>query len=485
MEFKKIPMLKSPEGLRQRLADLGISLPVDDQIQKAPESPLAKPLKIGGFQAGNRWAVHPMEGWDATEDGKPTPALERRWQRFALSGAKIIWGFEAMAVRHDGRANPAQLVLSSENAGAIRDAAHRAVAAHAERFGTADDLFWGYQLTHSGRFSRPNRRDLLEPLLAHRHSILERRYQVPSDAPIASDDDLRRLRDAFVAAAVLAQQSGAHFVDFKQCHGYFGHELLGGFTRPGPYGGETLEARSRFAREVIEGIRQAAPGLIVGVRLSAFDILPYKPGPDAGRGIPEEYNGAGLYPYGFGIDRRNPKAYDLTEPIAYLKLLQEWGVAIVNISCGSPYYNPHIQRPALYPPSDGYQPPEDPLVGVARQAEVVKILKAAVPGLPLIGSGLTYLQEFTAHVGQALVREDWMDAVGLGRMMLSYPTLCADALEQGKLEGRMICRTFSDCTTAPRNGMVSGCFPLDPDYKVMAEAGRLKEIKKALKTPVQ
>jgi hypothetical protein len=154
-------------------------------------------------------------------------------------------------------------------------------------------------------------------------------------------------------------------------------------------------------------------------------------------------------------------------------------VAVVNASCGSPYYNPHIQRPALYPPSDGYQPPEDPIVGVARQAGVVHALRKAVPGIPLVGSGLTYLQEFLPQVGQALVREGWTDFVGLGRMMLSYPGIVADSLKSGAIETKKICRTFSDCTTAPRNGLKSGCFPLDDYYKVMPEFAKLKEIKAA------
>jgi 2,4-dienoyl-CoA reductase-like NADH-dependent reductase (Old Yellow Enzyme family) len=170
---------------------------------------------------------------------------------------------------------------------------------------------------------------------------------------------------------------------------------------------------------------------------------------------------------------------DLAEPIRYLGMLKEWGVAVVNVSCGSPYYNPHIQRPAIYPPSDGYQPPEDPIAGVARQAAVVRDLKKAVPEMPLVSSGLTYLQEFLPQVGQALVRQGWTDSLGIGRMMLSYPGIVADSLEKGAIETKKICRTFSDCTTAPRNGLKSGCYPLDEYYKVLPEFGQLKEIKAA------
>jgi 2,4-dienoyl-CoA reductase-like NADH-dependent reductase (Old Yellow Enzyme family) len=134
----------------------------------------------------------------------------------------------------------------------------------------------------------------------------------------------------------------------------------------------------------------------------------------------------------------------------------------------------------LYPPSDGYQPPEDPLVGVARQIGVVHNLKSAVgDAMLLVSSGLTYLQEFLPQVAQALVRQKYTDIIGVGRMVLSYPALMADSLEKGAIETKKICRTFSDCTTGPRNGLKSGCYPLDDHYKAMAEFGMLKEIKQA------
>ena len=42
---------------------------------------------------------------------------------------------------------------------------------------------------------------------------------------------------------------------------------------------------------------------------------------------------------------------------------------------------------------------------------------------------------------------------------------------------KKICRTFSDCTTGPRLGLVSGCFPLDPFYVQHPAAATLKELK--------
>ena len=153
------------------------------------------------------------------------------------------------------------------------------------------------------------------------------------------------------------------------------------------------------------------------------------------------------------------------------------GVVSANITCGSPYYNPHIQRPASFPPSDGYPPPEDPLVGVHRLIEAARTCKQAVPDLPMVGTGYTYLQDYLPHVAQAVVREQWIDSVGIGRMVLSYPDLPGDCLTQGKLQRKRVCRTFSDCTTAPRHGLVSGCYPLDAHYKAMPAAEEVKRIK--------
>ncbi len=485
LDLKKIPTIKTAEAFRERLGVLGLELPIDDKILESGESPVGRPLDIGSFRLGNRYAIHPMEGWDATPDGLPTPEVFRRWDRFALSGAKLLWGMEAVAVHPDGRANPNQLILNERSLQAIAKGMDHARELHVRRFGTADDLMMGLQLTHSGRFCRPNAKDVLEPKIAYAHPILNPKFNLPMDYPVLTDDEVERLIEDFIHAAVLTEKAGITFVDIKQCHGYLLHEFLSAFTRKGRFGGDTLEQRSEVARRIITGIRTAAPGLTLGVRLSAFDFVPFRPDPggavngNPGPGIPEDFTGFLPYRFGFGVNPHNPIEYDLTEPKRYLGMLKEWGVSVVNISCGSPYYNPHIQRPALYPPSDGYQPAEDPLVNVARQAAVVRELKRAVPDLPLVASGLTYLQEFFPQVAQALVREGWTDIVGMGRMVLSYPDIIADSLEKGEISTRMICRTFSDCTTAPRNGLKSGCYPLDDHYKKMEEAEALKQAKKA------
>ena len=483
---KRVSTFRSAADLRAHCAALGVRIPCDDEVLAAPGSPLAQPIDAGsGLRIGNRFAIQPMEGWDGTGDGRPTDLVRQRWRNFGISGAKLIWGGEACAVCPEGRANPNQLICSQETAGGIAELHGLLRGAHRERFGSGEGLVAGLQLTHSGRFCRPFRKDRSEPVIAYRHPILDRRFGIDAGHEPVSDDELHRLIELYVSGARVAGEAGFDFVDVKHCHGYLGHELLSGFTRPGEFGG-SFENRTRFLRGIVEGIRadQGAGAIAIGVRLSAFDWVPFRPDPGGaeggrpGPGIPEPYEDHLPYRYGFGTDSGNPAAaWDLTETFRFLDLLRDLGIRLVNLSCGSPYYNPHIQRPALFPPSDGYQPPEDPLVGVARQLAMVGEVKARHPDMVIVGSGYSYLQEYVPHAAQALVRAGEVDLAGLGRMVLAYPDLPADVLGGRPLARKRICRTFSDCTTAPRNGMISGCFPLDPNYKALPEAAELKRIK--------
>jgi NADPH2 dehydrogenase len=484
VKLTRLPTLKTVEAFGELIRSLNLDLDFEPQISVGEASSLTRPWQVHGRSLANRWAIHPMEGWDGTATGGVTEPMLRRWQRFGECGAKLIWGGEAMAVRRDGRANPNQLILNRENQAGIAQLREALLRSHAERYpGTGDPLI-GFQLTHSGRFCRPNDKRL-EPRVAFRHPILDRKFGVTSDAQVLTDDELKGLIEDYVAAARVAADIGADFVDIKHCHGYLLHEFLGAHTRAGEYGGP-FENRTRLLRQIVAGIRADAPRLEIGVRLSAFDLVPFKPDPaltvpgKLGPGVPEDYSHCLPYRYAFGVHPHNPVEYDLTETVQFLELIEDLGIKLVNLSAGSPYYNPHIQRPAIYPPSDGYQPPEDPLVGVARQINVVKRLKASFPNLILVGSGYSYLQEFLPHVAEHYVRHRHVDVVGIGRAVLAYPTMLADATSKGRLETRLVCRTFSDCTTAPRNGLRSGCYPLDDYYKTHADAAKLKEAKKSI-----
>ncbi len=494
----RVPSLKTVEDFRRHCALLGLELPCEDSIATGADSPLAQPVAnvtLNGKRIGNRWVIHPMEGWDGTAQGGVTDEMRRRWQRFGESGAKLICGGEAMAVRPDGRANPNQLVITEENKAGLAELVEILKKAHRDRYNATDDLVIGFQLTHSGRFCRPNENTRYEPRVAFRHPILDAKFKVTSDAQVFTDDEIERLIEDYIRAAKIAWDSGADFLDLKHCHGYLLHEFLGAHTRPGKYGG-SFENRTRILREIIAGIRASGNPIEFGVRLSCFDMVPHRPDPalsvpgKPGPGIPEDFSHCLPYRYGFGVDQNDPTQIDLTETFQFVELCVQLGIKVLNTSAGSPYYTPHLQRPAAYPPSDGYQPAHDPLIDVERQIQVVRQLKLRLDQLKtqnsklktpvLVGSGYSYLQEYLPHVAQYVVRHGWADLIGLGRMVLSYPTLPADAMQQGQLQTRSICRTFSDCTTAPRNGLISGCYPLDKYYSTKPEFQKLKEIKKAV-----
>lgn len=472
--YRRLAQLRTAEQFARYIRSLGIQLDFDAELSPPSDSPLAQPYNLPTFhlQSSNRFCILPMEGWDGRTNGKPTDLTTRRWQRFGQSGAKLIWGGEAIAVRPDGRANPNQLIINENNLPDLAKLRESLIHAHASRWKT-DDLLIGLQLTHSGRFCRPSDKKQMEPLILYRHPVLDRKFGLPDDYPVMTDEEIERLIEDYVVAARLAQKAGFAFVDIKHCHGYLGHEFLSAVDREGKYGG-SFENRTRFLREVVSGIRAEAPGLEIGVRLSAFDFLPFKPD-ENGIGRPEEW--AGEYRHAFGGDGSGVGT-DLSEPDQFLGQCEALGLRLVNITAGSPYYVPHIQRPALFPPSDGYQPPEDPLVGVARLINVTAELKAKHPKLCVVGTGYSYLQEWLPNVAQNVVRTGRADFVGLGRIVLTYPELCADVLEGKPLDRKRLCRTFSDCTTAPRSGLVSGCYPLDEFYKTRPEAELLKGAKR-------
>ena len=154
-----------------------------------------------------------------------------------MSGAKLIWGGEAFAVRPEGRANPNQLMIRENTVKQVEGLRKALVEEHENAYGSSDDLFIGMQLTHSGRFCRPNEKAKLEPKIVYHHPLLDKIFNISVDLTPISDMELDSLIGDYVKAAKLAKSIGFNFVDIKHCHGYLGHELLSAVNRPGRYGG--------------------------------------------------------------------------------------------------------------------------------------------------------------------------------------------------------------------------------------------------------
>jgi 2,4-dienoyl-CoA reductase-like NADH-dependent reductase (Old Yellow Enzyme family) len=408
-----------------------------------------------------------MEGCDGTAGGHPDDLTLRRYRRFGASGAKIVWG-EATAVVEDARANPRQLVINDRTARSLERMLNECRTSHRQQVGSDGDLIVGLQLTHSGRYSYP------VPLLAMHDPLLDpytivdkaRGLTVTTDHPIIDDGALERLEDRYVEAALLACSIGFNFVDIKQCHRYLLSELLAAKTRPGRYGG-TFENRTRFVRNVIGKIRDAVPSAVICSRINVYDGVPYRRNLESGVGEPCPFQ----LPVrsSFGADEQDPLREDITEPMMLLGLLRDLGVPMVNITMGNPYAVMHVTRPFEYPPADGYETPEHPLVGVWRHFRITRDLQRSFPDMILIGSGYSWLQSFTYHAAAANLRDGNCRVIGLGRASLAYPDSVRDALAAKPLDPQRICRTFSYCTNLMRSKanelgqFPTGCPPFDKE----------------------
>jgi len=442
---------------------LNISLPLSEDL-----APLFRPVHVGPFTAGNSLCVQPMEGCDCKIDGNPDELTFRRYQRFGAGGAKLIWA-EAAAVVPEGRATPRQLLVAEHTRAGLRTMLQICRDAHRSAIGNDDDLIIGLQLTHSGRYSHPR------PLIAVHDPILDPRTiadkktgrTVDATYPTLTDDDLKRLVDRYVDAAKIAHEVGYQFVDIKQCHRYLLNELLAARNRPGPYGG-SLENRTRLPRDIVQAIRSEVPGLMVASRIGIYDSIPYrKPGSGSSDGEPCPHETPLACAWGTSpTDHRIP---DLTEPIAWIREMVALGVSLINTSMGNPYSCPHIVRPFETPPPDGYETPEHPLVGVDRHFGLTEAVQRAIPNVPVIGSGYSYLHEFLPQAGAANLQEGRCTIVGVGRATLSQPDFVRQLQETGKLDRKRICRTFSYCTALMRSKhnelgqFATGCPPFDKE----------------------
>lgn len=460
------------DELRRRVRELGLedALRFADDIAPSPARRLSSPGAFGPFTAPNRFATHPMEGWDADgSTGAPTEDVYRRWERFGESGCGVIWGVEAFAVDFAYRANARQIVIVPENTAAIAAGLNRMRAAAANACGTDHRLIVGAQLTCSGRYSygRPKDSPLL---LMYHHPELDRRLGAGPDTALMTDAKCEEVVGQYARAARVAVDAGFDFIDIKACHRYWLNETLAAKTRPGPYGG-SFENRIKLFGMIVDAIRrEVGPAFLLGSRLSAYDGVPFEEDPATkrpglkGYGRPSPY--ATPYVWGWGADETEPLATDLTEPLALIGRLKTKGLAVFNISAGSPYSNPHLSRPTDSPPVDGYQPAGDPLKEVAMHLGFAAAVKAAHPDVTVVGTGYSYLRDFKAHAAEANLALGRVDFAGLGRALLSYHDEARRIVTTGAAQGargRVVCTGDSACTTGPRLGLKSGCI-YDPYY---------------------
>ncbi len=463
--------------LRQKSEELGAAHVLFEEDRDRIRSALARKVRAGGVTLGNSLAIHPMEGCDAEPDGRPGELTWRRYERFARGGAKLVW-FEATAVCEEGRANPRQIWIRPGNVDDFARLHERMERLHRERWGTSDDLLIPLQLTHSGRYSQPRR------IIPVHNPAVDRKTGVPDDYPILSDGELERLEDVYLEAARLGFQAGFRAFDLKVTHGYLLSELIGAKTRPGRYGGP-LENRTRFIRNVLGKLRaEFGSRVTYCMRLGVYEGVPYVRREPDGAGEPLPYPLP--YRWGFGVDENDPLRPDLGEVKQAIQWFQDWGVELLNVSMGCPYFNPHIGRPFEKPDEGNYEQPEHPLLGVDRHFRVAGELQRAFPGLPMVGTGYSWLQKYSINAAARNIEDGNIRIAGMGRNALAYPDFAADALEKGELDELRVCKTLTYCTflmrqkNHPLGQFPTGCPPFDklvygPIMKEAREAKRRAE----------
>src|SRR4051794_6275435 len=203
LDIVRVGSVKGVPRFKEHLRALSVNIPCDNELSFDQHSPLRQTLVRDQLVIGNRIAVQPMEGWDGLADGNPSENTVRRWQRFGRSGGKLIWGGEAVAVSHEGRANPNQLLASPRTQEALGHLRSVLVREHISTTGSDEGLVIGLQLTHSGRYCRPNEHTRPQPRILYHHPLLDRRLKLSSDYPLLSDGEIESIIEDFHRAAYM------------------------------------------------------------------------------------------------------------------------------------------------------------------------------------------------------------------------------------------------------------------------------------------
>ena len=387
---------------------------------------LAEPIKIGERVAPNRIVNQPMECNDADEGGAPTELTLQRYRKLAEGGAGIIF-VEALTITQESRARKNQLGIYEKTAFGLE----RLVEGMREINPNSLILF---QIAHSGRQSEPGFSRLV--------SVYPMRGV---QAHTLTEKEIERIGDDFARAALIAEQVGADGIDFKQCHGYLCAEMLRPANTRNDRLGGTFENRTRFFFETVQKIKKVLGGrpFLLGTRFSVYE------------GIPG----------GFGTTGPEEVIEDLSEPIAFVRIMEKTGLDYINVSAGGPTIAPEILRPTKKFPE-----------GVYRHFGWAREMKKQVR-VPIIGSGYSFLRDGKNDLNEPdpakksflywaekNIRQGNCDLVGIGRQSLADPLFAKKILE-GRSSEINYCVTCGGCSQLLRLQTHAGCVVYSEFYK--------------------
>ncbi|MBD3213159.1 MAG: flavin oxidoreductase/NADH oxidase [Candidatus Lokiarchaeota archaeon] len=442
---------KSFTQLKRKLSELNLDLSFSEDF-----TIFRRPLSIGNKTLPNRLAIQPMEGFDAKRDGSPSFLTVRRYARYAKGGAGLIW-CEANSISEGYRSNRHQLAIHNENVDEYRSfVSHiKKISKNTlEHLGSSRQCLLILQLNHSGRYCKKEGKKY--PVRAYHNNQLDEAINVSKrDGKIISDTELKQLEEKWVERALLARDAGFDGVDIKACHGYLISELLSARERKDSlYGGYNLANRTRFFLNIIKKLENhlsETEDFIITTRLGIYDGVPY--------------------PNGFGVAATSGEKFaasiDLTEPIKLIKELNNLGIRLINISAGNPHYKPHITRPYDIPVKGAKIPSEHPLCGVYRLIKMTAKIKTSIPEeIKIVGSGYSYLRQFSPYICAELIKNNEVDICGFGRMAFANPEFPRQIFQQHEINPKRVCVGCSQCSQLMKNGKSTGCVIRDAAYEM-------------------
>lgn len=419
---------KSFDKLIKKAEELNLQLPYSKDIDL-----LLQPISISGKQLPNRLVVQPMEGFDGEKDGTPGELTFRRYLRYAEGGSGMIW-FEATSIAADGRSNPHQLMLNSETLEKFKILVDKTKTAAFKRFGNSHEPFIVLQLTHSGRYSKPD--GITSGKVFNKNPYLDIKDE---GIELYNDEEIDRIKDTYLKGIELAKLAGFDSVDIKACHGYLLHEMLSSFNRIDSMYGGNFENRTRLLKDLFNH----NSNIINSIRLNATDLI--------------------SYPFGFGMKKDNSSEIDLDETKNVIKDLTSINCSLINITAGIPKYNPQIGRPFDSPLRGSLIPYEHPLEGINRLIRITAELQMESPDTPFVGTAYSWLRQYFPNIGAGVIKNEMAKLIGLGRSSFAYPDAPMDLMENGQMDPEKTCISCSRCTELMRFGYNTGCVILDKE----------------------
>ena len=292
---------------------------------------LFTPLRIRNLVLRNRFAMPGMQR-GFMNDGAPTAQMAQYMRRCAQGGVGLIISESTSPDHPSAYWQPVMGRMEKRTLAAWKPVVD---AARSEGAGFL------IQLWHPGAVRKVAAGHPLADLPALSPSGL-----IQAGRPVGralTGEELEELKQAYVQAALHAQELGADGVEIHAAHGYLLDQFLWSETnqRDDGYGGDSLAARARYPAEIEAAIRMAAgEDFVISFRFSQFKEVDYgavvATGPEDLRGMLTLLRAAGVDLFNASSRRYHKPEWPAgTHPA---RTIAEWTKALTDapvMTCGS------------------------------------------------------------------------------------------------------------------------------------------------------